>query len=344
MAKKYVTIFFHSADADGWSSAALLDHYLSRNLIDIGTFDKDDDIVVKCKFWNYGFIYRKPAAPEDLVILADIHFPEDQMNELLDFVGDGNVLVLDHHESAFEMLDGMKDRLHPLSVYTEDQAACMHSYDLVTNHLRSNVSIAEKNRIENLNILYHLFNWWDSYTFKELDGSNGIYPIDIIYLNYYMNNVGAEYFTPNGAMFWADIFDKACDQHTLYKEINEMMKVGEILYRSYQKQNCTLLQSYSFDVEFEGYEMLCINHPPGQASAFFEEWKDKNKYDLVCNFYFTKKNEYAFSIYSLKDDIDLTPVWAKYDKIRSGGHKGAGSIRCKDFTYDRNTRSITMSF
>lgn len=343
--KKRVTIYYHSADADGWSSAALLYFYLTKNYIDISQIDEDDEVEVKCKFWNYGFIYREDYRKEDLIILADIHFPEDEMKKIIDKVGSGNVLILDHHESAFEMFKSMKNELHPQSVFNDSSAACLHTYNFVKNNLRDLTPRDWKERLNNIEILYHLFNWWDSFTFRELDGSNGFYPKDPIYINYYMNNVGAEFYTQNGSMFWDNIFELAQTQEGIFEEINQMLSIGEILYQSYQKQNTLMIRAYSFDVEFEGYEMLCINTLPGQGSMFFEEHPEVKKYDLVCNFYYTpKKDEYSFSIYSMKDDIDLLPVWKKYNNIRSGGHKGAGSIRSKDFKYDRLNRKLEFVF
>ncbi len=348
MGKRKVTIYYHSADADGWSSAALLDYFITNNYLDLPFIDEDDIITTKMKFWNYGFQVRENEyIDSDLIFLADVNFPEQDMINMIESRIDKRIIILDHHESSFEMLSKYESNLSPYSIINNDNAACIHTYKFIKKHLRKNVPFKTKQMLDNLFIFYSMINYWDTYTYNNLDGSDGIYPMDIVHLNYYLNSVGAEYNSPSGSVFWNDMFEKAYDEEVFFNEIKEMINIGEIIYRSFQKNNVTMLRAYSFDVNFEGYEMLCINAAPGQGSSYFMEWPSIKKYQLVCNFYYApKKNEWSFSIYSLDEnnEIDLCPVWQKYNHIRSGGHKGSGSIRCKSFEYDAETRSLKMHF
>lgn len=351
MAKRKITIYYHSADADGWSSAALMDYFLSNDYLDL-PFIKDGDVInTKMKFWNYGFqIREKDFEGSDAIFLLDVHFPEEDMKMLLESCK--HVIVIDHHESAFEMMNQLSVSdpcLSKLSIFNADKAACMHTYEFIGKHMRHGGDHTYVKRLyDNLFPFYMMMNYWDTYTYNKLDGSDGIYPMDIVHLNYYLNSVGAEYNSQSGAVFWNNIFEKANDADELFKEINEMMVIGEIIYKSFQKNNVSMLRAYSFDVNFEGYEMLCVNALPGQGSSYFMEWPElHHKYQLVCNFYYTpKKDEWSFSIFSLSEDgsINLANVWQKYNQIRSGGHAGAGSIRCKSFTYDAESRSLKMYF
>lgn len=337
-----VQIFYHNCDADGWSSAAIIHYALENNLLQLPEFPEGEKVDIHLQPWNYGYKLRTEKIYKgDVVFILDIHLPREEVITLHKITGQ-KIYYFDHHESVFEEMSEIKELFADGSVFDDSHAACLHSFNFVTSHFRRNVKKQEKERFERLRKIYEMFEMYDVHTFDTL-------PIisaqDVINLNYYLFSIESDPSTIQGASLWQEIFEKAGDEDEFVNYISEICNVGLVIYKSMQKMHLEDLKVYSFEAEFEGLRMLCVNKYPGEGSMYFREWPTKG-YDVLCMFYFSgKTNLWSFSLFAEDSatDVDLLPIWKKYNKIRSGGHKRAGGFKARAFQWDPETKKLTVT-
>ncbi|MFI3241394.1 MAG: DHHA1 domain-containing protein [Alphaproteobacteria bacterium] len=101
--------------------------------------------------------------------------------------------------------------------------------------------------------------------------------------------------------------------------IEETVAKGNAILDWIKIRNYRLARGMVFESEFMGMKCLCANMPQGY-SEFFDSVENKHKFDFFINFYMNKKNHWKFSIYTEKDDVDVSKIAAYFG---GGGHKKA---------------------
>lgn len=342
MAVKKVHIFTHCADSDGRASGAVLEYYLSRNWIDIPEIKQTDKVKIDFHPWNYGFkLNYITIKSEDIVFIADIHFDE---KDLITIIEDCNskIYFFDHHESAYELMNKYKHQLCKGSILNNEHCGCMHVINFVSEHLREGIEEKYINALSNVAMFCKLIEYWDLGTRMELPIESPINNISIEQFIYYLDSIDIDPWSPKGADFWGELFESALNDSTFQEFVKQCINVGTIIYSSIQHRLEIEYKSYYLTGSFEGYTFIAANKYPGLGSSCFD-CVDTSQIDLLINFYCSKSGQWTFSIYTDKD-IDLLPLWAKYNKIRSGGHKQAGSIRCDNFVYDSKNKTLQLRF
>ncbi len=119
---------------------------------------------------------------------------------------------------------------------------------------------------------------------------------------------------------WQNLFDDKID-------VDEMVKKGEAILAYIKNRNHRLCKAMSFESSYKGYKCICANMPQGY-SEFYDGVKNIREYDFMCNFFMNGKNSWNLSLYTAKDDIDVSKIAAEFG---GGGHrKAAGASGLKE--------------
>lgn len=78
-----------------------------------------------------------------------------------------------------------------------------------------------------------------------------------------------------------------------------------------------------FETEIDGLKCLAINKMLSNSQLFDSVW-DETKYDAMLMFGY-RKGQWHVSLYSTKEDVDVSVVAKKYG---GGGHRGASGFQC----------------
>lgn len=102
----------------------------------------------------------------------------------------------------------------------------------------------------------------------------------------------------------------------------DMVKEGEIMTKFRDGYAASLIKSFGFELEFEGYNCFAMN--AGKFSSEF--FKSLNKdYDILIPFIYDG-SIFTVSLYS--STVDVSKIALKYG---GGGHKGAAGFQIKTF-------------
>ena len=102
--------------------------------------------------------------------------------------------------------------------------------------------------------------------------------------------------------------------------VEEVIEIGNIIIKYQSVQDKVAMQN-SYEMEYKGFKCIVCNSTRSNSKSFESVW-DKNKYDIMVRFCYTKDGKWQFSFYSDKDGIDCSQ-FAKLIESTGGGHKGA---------------------
>lgn len=119
---------------------------------------------------------------------------------------------------------------------------------------------------------------------------------------------------------WEDLFDGRID-------IDEMVKKGNAILSYIRNRNHRLCKAMSFESNYKGKKCICANMPQGY-SEFYDSIRNIKSYDFMCNFFMSGKNMWNLSLYTVRDDVDVSKIAAEFG---GGGHrKAAGASGLKE--------------
>ncbi len=102
-------------------------------------------------------------------------------------------------------------------------------------------------------------------------------------------------------------------------DIDEMVKKGEAILSYIKNRNHRLCKAMSFESSYKGMKCICANMPQGY-SEFYDSIKNIKSYAFMCNFFMNGKNTWNLSLYTSRDDVDVSKIAAEFG---GGGHKKA---------------------
>lgn len=104
--------------------------------------------------------------------------------------------------------------------------------------------------------------------------------------------------------------------------ITEKIQEGRAIKAYLDKQNKDISGKYAFVVEIDGKKFITLN-TAFRGSIQTESVYDPTKHDGICVYRWTGQ-EYTFSLYSTKPEMDCGAICQKYN---GGGHRGAAGGR-----------------
>jgi len=323
--------YFHQSDMDGFTSGWLI-KWAFENAFVKNPFK---DFRVMMHRYNYGFyINENQIEPQDMVILVDCSFPKEDMEYVKNKVK-GKMLWMDHHITVLDEMEGFDvpgDR-------GEEFAGCRHTFNWIK---RNRTELGKKLGETYWDNLQRFVDCIDIY--DRFDKSDSILWTEALNMNFAFSALNTDPSTEAGLKFW-NLIDEACDSSDKITEMIEDFDYdGALIYASHKERNRQLVNAYGFEGQISGFEHiglgLFLNQGIG-GSLIFEDSVDWDKHDYVgCFVYSGKKNLWSVSLYSEKEDVDLTPIFNYYN---GGGHRGAGGMRVREFKYVSTNKKLFFS-
>lgn len=109
-------------------------------------------------------------------------------------------------------------------------------------------------------------------------------------------------------------------------DIKATVEKGKAILSWIKARNYRMVRFLAFESSYMGYKCICANMPQGY-SEFFDSLPEREKYDVMINFYMNKKNFWNLSFYTEKDNVDVSKIAATFG---GGGHQkasGASSLK-----------------
>ncbi|MBW2031775.1 MAG: hypothetical protein JRJ31_22210 [Deltaproteobacteria bacterium] len=282
--------FYHSADLDGHCSGAI-----------IKLHHRDD-----CEMWPIDYHYPFPwkqINPGEVVYMVDFHLePFDEMIRLSELC---DLVWIDHHKSAIEEYNKRLPNIHirGLREIGIGAAALVWKYVYLEEPLPVPVRLVAE---------YDVWNLSDPNTLAFQYGAR-LHSTD--------PSCG------DGLLFWDKLLfpDRAMEPDgflgTVVDDGWKCVAYQERLDAKYCKN--------VFIVTFEGLRCVALNAPYCNSKTFEAVW-NANRYDAMLAFYMIGPDRWKVSMFTTKDDHDLSRIAKKYG---GGGHQKAAGFICNKLPF-----------
>jgi oligoribonuclease NrnB/cAMP/cGMP phosphodiesterase (DHH superfamily) len=231
----------------------------------------------------------------EVVYMVDFSFSNIKdmiwLNDLCDFHW------IDHHKSAIEKMDGLTCR----GKREIGKAGCELTWEYV--HPETKIPFAVK--------LLGRYDVWDhkdelvlpfQYGFRMFENTLPESPVWKLFL--------------------------AADSEMSMHDIEGVTQSGNTILAYQKKQDEIYAKGMSFEVNFEGLRAIAVNKAFCNSKIFDSVYKPEN-HDIMIIFGI-KKREYKVSLYSLKENIDVSVIAQKFG---GGGHKGAAGFYINEYPF-----------
>jgi uncharacterized protein len=264
--------FYHSADLDGYCSAAIVKHFIP-------------DVEL------YGINYNQPVPWDKVknrpVVMVDFSLPMDDMKRLQHEAK--SLVWIDHHKTA---IDAAYQEEFGCDGYAQvGTGAC----ELCWKWFTSRCYVA--NCIVREDVPYFIRLLADYDVWKHDDPR-------VLAFQYGMRLEA----TGPEAPIWKDLFDCVWDRGEKIRE--GVTTIGEHILRYEKQQNERYVKS-SFATELDGHPAIACNKGQTN-SKLFDSVPDLEKYDLMITFSLNRAGKWLISLYSAKPDVDCGAIAKKY--------------------------------
>ena len=277
------TIVFYHKDLDGICAAAVVNDY----------YGWDENIV------NYPINYGE-TFPWDIIESNDVVYMVDfSMRPIEDMV------KLNNKANVFYWID------HHVTSITEYENYCKNNDFSVAGSRKIGLSGCELSwqymRSSEIPEFIKLIGIYDTWRFtKENEEKIKQFHFGLDFLTRRSNDCTLK--------IWKDLFEGDC-------YLDEIYDIGKTIIDYLYVQNSHFCRKFSFEMNWEGLDLICLNTCIGSSSAFDSIW-DHDKYDAMLVFRYDGSG-YSYSLYSDKPGIDVSVIAKKYG---GGGHKGAAGF------------------
>lgn len=336
MKKTKIACVYHSIDLDGWMSAAIVKLAL-----------KDESPV---NFIGYNYGQPVPDLSEyNEIIMCDISFPKEIMEELKERLG-SNFVWIDHHISAISgnnlSINGLRDvkfaacELTWKYFFPEPDGADYHSAHIPSNLKGENISLLKNEMPE----IVRLLGLYDSFRHKNTDEEQKV--LEFQYgARERITDVKSAY----------DVLcitkDEKLHMGGQYFDnyINQIYDAGKAIYRylctdakqSYKNGVYIYLQENSFDEKGELVirdikirNFICINKERFNPINFGIDYHAEG-YDGAMCWHLGADKMVNISFYNDNKEVDCSAIAKSFG---GGGHRGAAGCR---MTLEKFSRLIS---
>ena len=255
--------------------------------------------------YNIPFPFKKIKA-EEQVWIVDYSISPEEMNRLLKITTD--ITWIDHHKTAIEKYKDFPIKIRGLRKV--GLSGCELTY-LYIHQLtaRGDGCIKKLNNkhIKEIPLFTQFVGDWDCWRFTHGEQRVRHFKTGIEMCKHsYKDNI------------WFDLLTEKIS-------IDDICKKGSngLLFQKHLAKK--LIKSWSFPVNFEGYNCIALN-----AGCCNSDYFDSvsEEYDIYITF-ISDGSKWIVSLYS-KNSIDVSKIAKKYD---GGGHKGASGFVCSNLPF-----------
>lgn len=289
-------IFYHKSDLDGKCSGAIaLDHFVFMGRINSAYKD----------FNLYPIDYYDPLPLDEMgensaLYFLDI-FPqpyEERYESLLEAgVLPENIIVCDHHKTFLDSPVAGKVGGNSSIEFSGCELTYMFfnrvGYDKVPSWIRK----------------LGRYDVWDKY-------SGFSWEKEILPFQYGARDLLGDSIGSAWDLFWRYTPEQVKD---LEKQIESD---GLKILKTEERVNKELMENFSFEAVFDGINVLACNTNKMSSNTFKSKY-DKEKHDAMMPFLFTKDGKIKVSLYTEKEDLDVSEI-AK--RNGGGGHRKASGF------------------
>ena len=242
--------------------------------------------------YHYDFKdYEKYITLENEVYVIDFSWPLDVMQRIEKEAK--KLIWIDHHGPTFK--EFAKSRFNPYGLRADGVAACQLTW----------VYLFSMTEIPRAIELLGRYDIWD------LDDNVLAFQYGVKSLNLTIEDPAWESLFGDSSMLLKDIFD-----------------AGWPVYKYVQAEDAKYMKSFAFETEIDGFKVLACNRAKTNF-LFFKSMYDPKKHDMVCSYAWTGTT-YAVSLYTDKEDVDVSVICKKYG---GGGHKKASGFSCEKLPF-----------
>lgn len=118
------------------------------------------------------------------------------------------------------------------------------------------------------------------------------------------------------------------------KLVSEITGAGVRAIERTARTNEKYANAYAYPVEFEGLRGIACNKGMANSRLFDSRW-DEKKFDVMITYVHVQGKFWTVSLYSTKEDVDVSVIAKKYG---GGGHKGAAGFQRKELPFSVKTK------
>ena len=279
---------FHHNDLDGRLSAFIVKHYTQ----DI------DSIFIES---NYNIRFPMESVEKDEEVwIVDYSISPEEMYHLLEITE--NVTWIDHHKTSLAKYSDFKKYIS--GIRYDGLAGCVLTYMYMSRYYAAPCNWNAKD-VAN-------FDQENIPKFIRLVGDYDVWKWEFgVETDLFMNGLKS-YDTRPDSIIWEELTYNGT-------VLDKLVKEGTVIKRYLTNFNRDYVNSWAFEVDFEGYNCIALNFAQC-GSQVFDSVKDKN-YDIMISFVWDGEN-FNISLYTTKD-IDVSEIAKKYG---GGGHKSASGM------------------
>lgn len=311
---------YHSADLDGWMSAAIVKHWFNLENNGFNTIPQNNSI----NFIDYNYGQPIPDLSEyDRVIMCDISFSKEEMEKLYWELRE-NFIWIDHHISAIKDFDIWNNRSKRLEGFRDTNfSACELTWIYFFSH-------------ESMPEIVRLLGRYDCFGHKGTAEEQKV--LEFQY--------GARQCISNYEEAYSYLIKCINTNESEYLFLNAQAIVGSILEQGkaiYQYLCTEAKQTYKngFGIQFRCHEafvredkgqklnnvpstlnFICINKERFNPINFGIDYH-KDGYDGCACFHYAN-GMWNFSLYNDNGKVDCSQIAKQYG---GGGHKGASGFK-----------------
>lgn len=241
---------------------------------------------------TYGeaFPWESLTDPDEIVFMVDFSLqPFDDMERLNKMV---KLVWIDHHKTALDEAYNRGFLASAGQLISTEYAGC----ELTWKYLYDKASIPT--------FVYYLGRY-DVWKHENVPGA--------LEFQYGLRGRGPCW--PDDPI-WKDLYDD--------KTVHDIVCEGTLLLKHERTQNAIYMKACGFESSLDGYKCIAVNK--GSASSMmFDSVYDPEKHDIMVTFVYRRPKYCTVSLYTKKDDIDVSAIAKKYG---GGGHKQAAGFQC----------------
>lgn len=283
---------FHHCDHDGRCAAYLLKYYLDMN----------SEFISKSDFIETDYntvIDRSIFSIDERVYFLDYHPKVEE--DYIWLRKNTQLFIFDHHRSAIEDItrwESENEFINPIyRILDESRSGCKIVYD----------ELLSKRYFFYEPYFVTLINDYDTWSHNYQDTFPFFYGLQLLDTNPF-------------SKIWDQFIDDKDQEHT-----KVIIDSGRIIYQYQINYDMNELRNIGFEIEFEGYQCLCINRWRSSSNTF-SSYPD---YKIYISFYYDG-SKWTVGLYSRSKDTDVSVIAKKYG---GGGHPGSAGFQCKTLPF-----------